>query len=132
VDDPLVNALGFQGMWIKDPLTGIVAIEIYHHDSSKIMYDTIAHEIGHNAAENLEPELVNQWNTLYECSSERLISSGGEQDEFVTEYATITSAEDFAETYSFYVNDPEFVKAVCPQKYDFMKNYVFDGLEFVP
>jgi hypothetical protein len=68
---------------------------------------------------------------LYEYIFERLITSGGEQDEFVTEYATMTSADDFAETFSFYVNDPELVMAVCPEKYRFIKDYLFEGKEFI-
>ena len=121
VDDELAYQEGLMGMWIDDPETDIAHIEVYPHDDVGIMYDTVAHEIGHNAEETLEPDLLDDWNDLYEQS---------DLDEFVTPYASESAQEDFAETYSFYINDPPLVQATSPDKYDFMKDNVFDGKEF--
>ncbi len=116
VDDQKAHEQGLLGVW--DPTGDTTHIEVYPHDDEGELYDTIAHEIGHNAEANLPAETVETWNDLYEAS---------EQDEFVSNYAMSDPAEDFAETYSFYINDPEMVQSTCPDKYDFMKDNVFNG-----
>ena len=132
VNDQSAYDQGLMGMWESDPWTGTVAIEVYPHDDEGVLYDTIAHEIGHNAEETLPGEVVDQWNELYAASLDDVVTSGGEQFPFVSDYAMSSAEEDFAETYSFYINDPELVRAVCPDKYDFMQAYVFGGREFSP
>lgn len=50
---------------------------------------------------------------------------------FVSDYAaTINPDEDFAETMSYYVYNPDLVRTHAPDKYDFIKNVV-DGYEYV-
>lgn len=131
VDSDEAREEGILGMWVDDPLTGTTEIEVYPHDDVGELYDTIAHEIGHNAEEYIPNSAVNEWDNLYYDSSLDYISSFGEDNRFVTDYATTSPEEDFAETYSFYINDPEMVQAICPEKYDFMKDHVFNGKEFL-
>lgn len=119
---------GLIGQWQSDEETGQTTIEIYPHDDQGEMYDTVAHEIGHNAQEILmaeHPEANAAWGDLYLQSLGDLLVSGGEKDTFVTPYATVNAEEDFAESYAAYLNDPDLLQAVAPQKLDFMATQVF-------
>jgi hypothetical protein len=130
VDDQSAYEQGTMGQWANDEEIDITTIEVYPHDNTGELYDTIAHEVGHNAENNLSPDLVDQWNDLYSQSFDNYLQSEGEQNEFITGYATMGPDEDFAETYAFYINDPPLVQSVSPDKYDFMKDNVFGGREF--
>lgn len=131
VDSDEASEEGLLGMWVDDPIAGTVEIEVYPHDDVGELYDTISHEIGHNAEEHIPNGATNEWDNLYYDSSLDYVFSLGEDNRFVTDYATTSPEEDFAETYSFYINDPEMVQAICPEKYDFMKDHVFGGREFL-
>ncbi len=50
---------------------------------------------------------------------------------FVSDYSSTAPAEDFAEAAAHYVYYPNKLKAVDPEKYDFIKNKVFGGKEFI-
>ena len=81
------------------------------------LLETVVHEIGHNVHENLKwdnPFLAEKWEELY-CNSEY----------FVSEYASKSVNEDFAECYAKFIQDPELLKFFCPEKYAFMHEYVF-------
>jgi hypothetical protein len=92
------------------------------------MYNTVAHEIGHNAEANLQrddPGAVPAWNELHEQSATALEESGGADNQFVSPYATTSPEEDFAESYATFVNDSELLQATSPAKYEFMATHVF-------
>lgn len=119
---------GLLGMWWYYPLSDESGIEIYPHDDKGEMYDTIIHEVGHNAEHVLEeqnPAAVSEWNGIYEQTLNDYYESGGEDNEFVSPYAMTSPEEDFAESYSTFVNDPDLLQFVSPQKYDFMGSKVF-------
>ena len=46
------------------------------------------------------------------------------QDSFVTDYASLNAAEDFAESYVSYLLTPEELQSI-PLKYRFMDEFVF-------
>jgi hypothetical protein len=50
---------------------------------------------------------------------------------FVSNYAKTNSAEDFAEAVSTYLLQPHKLKKLDPNKYNFVKTYVFGGQEFI-
>jgi hypothetical protein len=52
-------------------------------------------------------------------------------DKFVSGYAATNPAEDFAESVSGYRFNPKRLQAIAPEKYEFLKQTVFDGLEFL-
>lgn len=119
---------GLMGQWQSDEETGQTTIEIYPHDDQGEMYDTVAHEIGHNAQEILTaeyPEANAAWGDLYLQSWTDLVTSDGEKDTFVSPYAQVSAEEDFAESYAAYLNDSDLLAAVAPQKLDFMETQVF-------
>ncbi|MDD4975003.1 MAG: zinc-dependent peptidase [Bacteriovorax sp.] len=50
---------------------------------------------------------------------------------FVRDYAGSEPAEDLAESTAYYVYFPNKLKALDPEKYDFIKNKIFDGKEYL-
>ncbi len=88
------------------------------------LLETVTHEIGHNVHTSLReasPDLALVWNELYETS----YATGCE---FISEYATTTPFEDFAECYANYIRNPEVLALVCPTKFAFMDKFVFNGI----
>jgi WXG100 family type VII secretion target len=86
------------------------------------MKGTIAHEVGHNVYYNVIPEKArNDWDAL---------SNGSKNTEYVSDYARTNVEEDFAETYRAYMLDPGKLKSASKEKYEFMRDRVFDGREY--
>jgi hypothetical protein len=99
------------------------------HNPEQLL-DTLVHEVGHNAHYNLwrkDWDLKTQWARLYKQSKETFVREGLG---FVSEYALTDEFEDFAESYRVYVRDPELLKLVNPEKYEFMRQVVFEGREY--
>lgn len=121
------------GLFVENPGTlgcfDRITHEIHINENSELvgpdsLLETVVHEIGHNVHENLKcenPRMAEKWEELYVNS-----------DYFVSEYATTTVNEDFAECYAKYVQDPELLKFVCPEKYAFMHEYVFHASAELP
>jgi hypothetical protein len=123
VNDSGSYQAGLMGQWQSDFWSGETTIEIYPHTSSGELYDTIAHEIGHNAQSVILQQntgLIDKWNDIYGASVADYEASGGEQNEFVTPYARTNAEEDFAESYACFINDPSLLQAASPVKYDYM------------
>lgn len=54
-----------------------------------------------------------------------------EDKSFVRDYAGTEPAEDFAEAVAYYVYEPEKLRELDPEKYEFIKKKIFAGQEFV-
>ncbi len=100
-------------------------------DSGEVL-DTVTHEIGHNAHDWLKeyyPDHASKWEFAH-MKSDVLYNQNGSG--FVSEYARTSPREDFAETYSSYIRDPLLLKMRSPEKYSFMKDNVFSGMDYLP
>lgn len=87
------------------------------------MKSTISHEVGHNVYYNVVPAKTRgSWKDISENSAD---------DEYVSDYAKTEVEEDFAETYAVYMLDPEALNEISPEKYEFMREHVFDGKEYL-
>lgn len=84
--------------------------------------EVLCHEIGHNAHNNLSPAAKMEWMEIH--------ANSWETDGFVSDYAHYDVYEDFAESYNAYINNPELLKFVSEEKYEFMRDHVFDGREY--
>ncbi len=94
------------------------------------LLDTIIHEVGHNAhswLETFHPTIADKWNAIHKASYTEYAHTG---IGFVSNYATTNVNEDFAETYYAYVRDPELLQTLSPQKYKFMHDWVFNGIQY--
>ncbi len=91
------------------------------------LMETLTHEIGHNAhaqLENHSPHLAAKWEEIHENSLSSCLQNG---TGFVSEYAMTNKYEDFAESYNSYVNDPEALAFLAPEKFAFMDKFIFNG-----
>jgi len=92
---------------------------------------TVMHEVGHNAYANYEtenPQIIKEWERISENSSEIYDKTGLG---YVSDYAMTDAHEDFSETYATYISDPELLEFMSPEKYNFMKQYIFGGTEYI-
>lgn len=108
---------------------------IFSDLSSHERIGTVIHELGHNIAEKIAKDALDEekkWTSfswdiskgVYEA--ERL----NDNQEFVSWYAKHNPVEDFAENFTAYVLNPSFMKKIDAKKYDFMKRFVFGGIEY--
>ena len=96
------------------------------------LLDTLVHEIGHNVHYNIRRDnfdLDVAWSVLHQGSFKSAQETGLG---FVSNYAQTNKFEDFAETYMAYVRFPEVLKYYNMDKYEFMKQEVFNGVEYTP
>lgn len=109
-------------------------MEIHHKDITinrqlpdgnvdvEVLKDSIAHEVGHQVHRvSLDRSDWNKWTML---------SGDRPADKCVSDYARLNHQEDFAESYMAYVRNPESLLNVDPEKYNFMRDSVFDGREY--
>lgn len=96
------------------------------------LLDTLVHEVGHNVHYNIRRDHFNldvEWSTLYQDSLKTYRETGLG---FVSTYAQTNKYEDFAESYMAYVRAPEILKYYNLDKYEYMKQNVFNGFEYAP
>lgn len=96
-------------------------IAIFDTRDKELFTHTLLHEIGHHVYFCvIGQRLKNLWVTAV-CR----------RDSFVSIYASLNAAEDFAESYASYLLKPNELETI-PLKYNFLKNYVFEGYEKTP
>ncbi|MCC7071561.1 MAG: hypothetical protein IT383_09570 [Deltaproteobacteria bacterium] len=92
----------------------------------------VAHELSHFVYRLLEDIDVVTWESLslwQEVAPDHWVP--GTATNFVSDYAhDINPDEDFAESLSFYIYDPDWVRTIAPTKYEFIRGVV-DGYEYV-
>jgi hypothetical protein len=96
------------------------------------LLNTVIHEVGHNAYAGLiekRLELATKWESLYRQSWDHYMKDG---TGFVSSYAATNKFEDFAESYMNFIKNPENLKIMSQEKYSFMRDNVFAGLEYRP
>lgn len=92
---------------------------------------SIVHEWGHNLAHNLKLDADKEWLNL-----SGWVDRGGswtltQPDSVVSLYARENPGEDFAETVATYRYNPALLKSVNPRKYAFIKETIFQGIEYL-
>lgn len=127
-------------LWAKAPEAGGAYSELTHgiilpgREAIEAMGESeisiIFHEIGHNAHRILRetnPQAAVQWSQLHQNALNEYDNSGFG---FVSDYAQANDAEDFAESYKTYIENPMLLEFMSPEKYEFMEQYVYDGREY--
>ncbi|RMF00815.1 MAG: hypothetical protein D6768_11945 [Chloroflexi bacterium] len=108
----------------------VYAINLQQQNADDLL-DTLVHEIGHNVHMNIRqenPEFYETWTNLF-TDSQKLFESGGTG--FVSDYARSNKSEDFAESYRAYVRNPAALLRANPEKYEFMRQNVFNNREYL-
>lgn len=105
---------------------------LFTEQSSWERQSTVLHELAHVFAKtNLgQFDLHKDWTQIsqWKLIDEDWLSS---TKNFVSTYSAENPLEDFAESFVAYRLDPKRLKKVEPKKYDYLKNMVFDGQEFL-
>ncbi len=121
-----------------------------HFDQTPQMQTyTLFHEVGHNIASDLDLDVAKEWTNLSEWKPEYKKDSKGKvkisydgkpeisswhhghDHSLPSDYAKTNPKEDFAETFSAYRFNPKKLKEISPNKYEYMKKNIFQGVEFL-
>lgn len=116
----------------------IEIFDLWDSDSKEEKRYTLTHEIGHYIAGESDVDDSDYWKSLSGWESETRYVNGEEVSEFklnrpstiVSRYGKANPAEDFAEAASAYRYNPELLKRKSPQKYELIKNVIFNGVEY--
>jgi hypothetical protein len=92
---------------------------------------TTFHEIAHNYGSNFGIDHSKEWLEVTGWEQEGGKFVNKRTEEFVTRYASTNFFEDFAESFTYYRYYPARLKAKSPRRYDFLKNKVFSGKEYL-
>jgi hypothetical protein len=97
---------------------------------------TLVHEVGHRMAGKMDadesPEwlAMSGWTKKTDPKTKEETWKSSKPSALVSEYGKTNPAEDFAECVVAYRFNPSKLKKASPEKYAFMKNTLFDGLEY--
>lgn len=117
------------------------AIELFDgwsSQSSLLRQYTLFHEIAHNHSDNQFNDYdrsnawmaISNWRETKEDEFEIARTKTMRGHPFVSEYGETNPFEDFAESVSAYRFNPGILKKKSPEKYNLIKLFVFDGLEY--
>ncbi len=119
--------------------------DLWSDSSPQVRVYTVVHEIAHNLSFSQVPAKMSSsvlftdsqrldtspsWLKLSGWVAERAAKRNNSTVRFVSEYAQTNAAEDFAEAVTYYMLEPTKLKVIHPEKYDFIRFYVFGGEEF--
>lgn len=110
--------------------SSITFFEGYTKESKDMRGYLMVHEFAHRAAEQQGLDKSPEWLALsgWEIINGRWATAN--PDKVPSQYGREAPTEDFAETFTAYRYNPELLKTIAPDKYSYMKNYIFQGLEF--
>lgn len=116
------------------------AVNVYNNwntETATSQVTTIAHELGHNISHRRNLEEKPEWLNLSGWKSKPNGDDPGSVQwtmtrptAAVSEYGKTNPGEDFAETLAAYRYDGANLKRTHPDKYNYMKNVVFTGVEY--
>lgn len=100
-------------------------------ESDEVRTYTFVHEWGHNVGSDLKIDSSKEWLNL-----SGWVDKGGDwtltnPKAVVSNYAKTNPSEDFAESVATYRYNPQLLLAVNPEKYQFLKEVVFQGVEYL-
>lgn len=113
---------------------------IWSNRNDILKIKTIVHELGHKFSALLSDESVDQsvlWTKLSGWDWDRSSIVGAfsatrnkEYNNFVSKYSMQNPLEDFAESFTSYILNPHYLKEIAPEKFLFLKEYVFAGIDY--
>lgn len=92
---------------------------------------TAFHEMSHYIGSELKLDANKVWLDLSGWVEKDGKWTSNKKDSVSSEYGATNPAEDFAESASAYRYNPQLLKKLNPEKYQFLKETVFDGLEYL-
>lgn len=98
--------------------------------SDEMMEYTVFHELGHYIGNELELDDSSEWRSLSGWVEKNGEWRSLEKNKIISKYGQTNPAEDFAESVVTYRYNPDLLKFISPEKYRYIKETVFNGLEF--
>jgi hypothetical protein len=109
----------------------IAFYDAWTEQSEPLREYTAFHEMGHYIASELNLDSHKAWLGFSGWIEKDGKWTSSKKDSVPSKYAATNPAEDFAESVSAYRYNPQLLKNVNPEKYQFLKETVFDGLEYL-
>lgn len=103
--------------------------EVWTNYSPERMQAIMFHEMSHNIGQSKKLDTSEEWLKIsgWVDRVEYWIPS---EKKFISDYSYANPQEDFAESMVGYRYDPVTLKKIAPEKYEFIKNKVFGGIEY--
>lgn len=124
--------------------------DLHFTQTKQMQTYTIFHEIGHNMASEMSLDDSEEWKSLSDWratikkdkdnkdmldpyTKKPIVESwhAGHDHKSTSKYGQTNPAEDFAESFSAYRFNPRKLKEVAPEKYKYMKENIFHGIEYL-
>lgn len=123
--------------------------ESFALQSERTSYTHVIHEVAHHldfSHENAKGSYISDSKEFYSLSGwKKIIEPGGnklapsisvyydynEGHKFVRDYASEDPSEDFSESLAYYVMQPKKLLKLDPKKYNYYKNKIFNGQEYI-
>jgi len=90
---------------------------------------TLVHEMTHNF-QYTHPDIMNKWAKTFWGPRASMRSRGVPKSSSVSRYGNTNPAEDMAESVRVYVTYGKRMKQRYPERYEFIKKYIMNGVEF--
>jgi len=103
----------------------------YDRMSPEGKHYAILHEWGHGIATGFEIDKNKKWLDLSGWEDRNGVWKATRPHSCVSQYAATKPSEDFAESVATYRYNPNLLKTLNPEKYNFMKEVVFQGIEYL-
>lgn len=124
---------GFRLSSHEEGVIAYAAIAFYDEWSSQsepMREYTAFHEMGHYVAMELNLDKNKDWLSFSGWVDKDGDWTATNKNSVASKYGATNPAEDFAESVTAYRYNPQLLKEVSPEKYQFIKETVFDGLEY--
>lgn len=116
----------------------MVVFDLWNKQTPQDRQQLVLHELGHVIAQKKNLDSALDWYDVGGWTSKTIQKDGEQQSAYtqpaefaVSKYGSTSPVEDFAETVAAYRFDGANLKTKHPGKYNFIKDHVFDGKEFL-
>jgi hypothetical protein len=141
-DRPLTHfKRGYLPMYASENVIANASIEVFDLWDSQSPEEkryALVHELGHNLGGMSGADDSKKWLNMSGWVQQTKVVDGQKETEYkatkpesiISKYGLTNNAEDFAETVSAYRYNPQRLKSVSPEKYNFVKEVIFDNVEY--
>lgn len=133
--------IGYAGVRDRDTRvadSSIFVYDLWDGEEPEFRRSALLHELGHHLHDTYGLQDTDRWRSFSGWRTRMKIEGGVTWDEgkmgrpevAVSQYGLTNPSEDFAESVVAYRYNPGLLRSLSPDKYSFIKEAVFDGLEY--
>ena len=116
----------------------IEVFDLWDSQSPEEKRYSLLHELGHNLGGMAGADDSQKWLNMSGWVPQTKVVDGKKETEYkltrpdsiISKYGLTNNAEDFAEAVSAYRYNPQKLKSISPEKYNFIKEVIFDNVEY--